>query len=105
MNKFRAVLIASALIPFNAIADQLWQVTFNETKPREAVELLGNMFQMTPVNLGARCLENPITFSTESAWQVSEAKELISQVVQLAGCEAVIYEGNKFVVQDSILGA
>ena len=106
MFKLRLTLLAFLVsLSFTSQADQSWKVTFNNTGPQEAIQILAKMFQMNPVNPSASCLTNAVTYRTEKSLSRSERKELISDIARLAGCNAVIYEGEAFVIQDSIIDA
>lgn len=105
MNKIRSVALALLVsLPYSCLADESWQVTFFDTEPNEAIQLLGQMFELQLVNPQASCLKNTVSYKSDKSWSRSEAMELISQVARNAGCEAVIYEGDAFVVQNSIVG-
>lgn len=104
MYKIRSILfVLTFLLPVSSIADQSWTINLQDVDPIEAVSHLDSMFNLTLVNPTARCLARPVTFVSDKVWHESEAKELISRVVQRAGCRAVIFEGNRYIVQGSVL--
>tara|TARA_R110002073_G_scaffold223198_1_gene383327 strand:- start:600 stop:914 length:315 start_codon:yes stop_codon:yes gene_type:complete len=104
MYNFRSVFFSILLLfPLASVADQSWKINLNEVEPVEAIAYLDAMFNLTAVNPNAQCLASPITFVSDKLWHQSEAKELIGQIVQEAGCRAVLFEGNKYVVQGSVL--
>lgn len=106
MFKIRSMMLTLLLMSSSvSVADESWRITFNDTHPHEAIELLGEAFNLKVVNPSASCLKNHVTFGADKSWAKTESLHLISTVARLAGCDAVIYEGDAIVLQGAIVGA
>lgn len=103
MLNFRSIFLFALFLPLPAIAEQTWKINLVDTQPAEAIAHLDEMFSLSAVNPAAKCLQLPVTFVSDKVWHESEAKELVSQIVEKAGCGAVIFQGSQYVVQGSVL--